>query len=166
MQSAAVVQLILQALPEHARLLAHSRGAGVILVPPEQTPRSTMLVPEHVDAPQAAVGYWQEPSVRPAHEPAQVASDPHDCAQQYPSFVQIAPVKQPPVVAVQSWPFLLLQAPAPSHVPAQCPEGSSIAVALTHTWLELHIWHGPAQSVELAQPPVVELPPVPPNPGR
>ncbi|HEY4186275.1 MAG TPA: hypothetical protein VGP07_14465 [Polyangia bacterium] len=42
----------------------------------------TMLVPEQLADPQALVGYWQMPSVRPAQDPAHVASVPQEALQQ------------------------------------------------------------------------------------
>jgi hypothetical protein len=129
--------------------------------PPEQVPRSTKFVPEQLADPQRDVGYWQTPSVRPAHEPAQVASVPQEVVQQLPP-AQVVPLMQPPAVAVQVCPFLLLHRPVASQVPAQRASGSSALVTATHVWDVEQVLHAP-QSLLAQQPPMAMHVVVPPD---
>jgi hypothetical protein len=57
---------------------AQAIGAGDRQVPFEQLPMPTMLVPEQLGAPHAAVGNEHSPSLRPAHAPAHTPAAPHD----------------------------------------------------------------------------------------
>jgi hypothetical protein len=77
--------------------------------------------------------------------------------------VQVAPVTQPPLVAAQDWPSLLLQAPVESQVPAQRPLGSATLTAATQAWLLLQVWQVPVQSLFAQQPPMAMQVVVPPT---
>jgi hypothetical protein len=72
------VQLLGQALAAQTYPPAQAIGAGGRQVPFEQLPMPTMLVPEQLGAPHAAVGNEHRPSLRPAHAPAQTPAAPHD----------------------------------------------------------------------------------------
>jgi hypothetical protein len=110
------------------------------------------MFPEQLALPHGDVGYEQLPSAWPAQDPAQVASVPHDWVQQEPAL-QTEPAMQPPEVAVQDCPLVLLQAPLASHVPAQRPFGSSMLLAATQVWLPLsQDMHVPVQSASVQQP--------------
>ena len=155
MQSFGTEQLVLQAVPEQINPPEHTAGVAAAQLPLAQVPRSTKFVPEQLAEPQRAVGYEQLPSVRPAHVPPQVASVPQDWLQQLPSGAQIAPAMQPPAVAVQAWPFLLLHTPDASQVPTQRPSGSSAFVTAAQTWAveqDLQVGHS-----ELVQHPVLAM---------
>jgi len=69
---------------------------------------------------------------------------------------------QPPAVAVQVCPFLLLQAPAASKVPAQRASGSSALVTAAHVCDVEQVLHAP-QSVVVQQPPIAMHVVVPPD---
>jgi hypothetical protein len=152
----------LQLVPEQMYPPLQATGDAGAHEPFEHVPRSTKLVPEQLVDPQREVGYWQTPSERPAHEPAHVASVPQEALQQLPSDVQVDPAMQPPAVAVHACPFLLLQAPDPSQVPAQRARGSSALVTATHACDEEHVLHAP-QSAVVQHPPVAMQVVVPPE---
>jgi hypothetical protein len=82
MQSAALAQLVLQAVPAQTNPPVQAAAAGVWQTPLAQVPVATKLLPEQVGVPQATTGYVQLPSERPAQVPAQVRSLPHDWLQQ------------------------------------------------------------------------------------
>jgi hypothetical protein len=73
--------------------------------------------------------------------------------QQYKS-TQVAPATQPAGTVEQSWPCLLLQAPAASQVPAQRPVGSAWLVATPQVCEALHCAQLPGQSASLQQEPL------------
>jgi hypothetical protein len=86
---------------------------------------------------------WQEPA--------------HAVLQQYPSGAQVVPLTQP-LPVMQVCPCLLLQAPVPSHVPAQL-SGSSAFVTATQLPAAEQAWQLPGQSLCTQQFPIgIQLP--------
>ena len=69
---------------------------------------------------------------------------------------------QPPEVALQVWPRLLLQAPPASQVPAHRPVGSSLLIAATQVWLAEQVWQVPGQSLSRQHSPAPMHAVVPP----
>ena len=79
----------------------------------------------------------QVPSAPPTSHASQLPVQA--LSQQIPSGEQVVPLTQPAATVTQAWPFLLLQVPVASQVPAQRPLGSSALTAETQVWLAEHV---------------------------
>jgi len=120
------VQLVLHAVPEQTYPPAHDSVDAFTQVPVPHVPAGTNL------------------------SPAQEAE--HGLSQQNPSAEQVVPDTQPPATALQVCPFLLLQAPVASQVPAHRWLGSSAFVTVMQLCeVVSHVMHVPVQSVLLQQ---------------
>jgi hypothetical protein len=113
---------------------------------PPQVPPQTVPAPLH--AGWLAGGGPEATGLQVPARPGrlQARQDPVHAWSQHTPSAHVEPARQPPAVAVQVCPRLLLHAPVASQVPAQRPFGSSLFTAATQAWFAEHVMHGPAQS--------------------